>query len=315
MEKILITEPIHPAAVEFLKSKFEVVQGTGRPVAEEGADCSAVLLRSARVTAEDLARMPRLRVIGKHGIGLDSIDVAAATARGVAVVNAPTANANAVAEHAVALLLALVKHIVPMDKATRTGNFARRNTCVSFELSGKRVGLVGLGRIARLAARKLSGFGVDLVGCDPFVDGEAVRDLGIRVLPMEEVLRTSDFVSLHTPLTPETRHLIGAEALALMKPTAFLINASRGEVVDETALLSALKSGALAGAGLDVFEQEPPQADSPLFELENVVLSPHNAALTDAALEAMAADSARGIADWLVGKRPEYLCNPSLWNK
>ncbi|MEG2097499.1 MAG: NAD(P)-dependent oxidoreductase, partial [Pseudoflavonifractor sp.] len=139
-----------------------------------------------------------------------------------------------------------------------------------------------------------------------------VADLHIQLLPMEDVLRRADFLSLHTPLTPETRHLIGAAQLAMMKPSACLINASRGPVLDEAALCAALKAGALAGAGLDVFEAEPPQADNPLFALENLVVSPHNAALSDAALVAMAQDSAQGILDYFAGKRPEYLCNPAV---
>ncbi|MEG1721079.1 MAG: hydroxyacid dehydrogenase [Pseudoflavonifractor sp.] len=315
MKKVLVTEQIDPSGLALLRGAFEVIQGTGGAVAEEGADCSALLLRTAKVTAATMDAMPKLQVIAKHGIGLDSIDVAAATARGIAVVNAPFANVNAVAEHTVALLLAVAKHLPLLDRATRQGEFGRRDAYTSLELGGKTLGLVGLGRIARLVAQKLSGFGVELVGCDPFVAASDVADLHIQLLPMEEVLRRADFLSLHTPLTPETRHLIGAAQLAMMKPSACLINASRGPVLDEAALCAALKAGALAGAGLDVFEAEPPQADNPLFALENLVVSPHNAALSDAALVAMAQDSAQGILDYFAGKRPEYLCNPAVFER
>lgn len=318
MEKVLITEPIHPDAVAFLARRFQVVQGTGtgpEAIRRDGAGCAAILLRVAEISAETMDALPALRVIAKHGVGLDSIDVEAATLRGIAVVNAPHANVNAVAEHTVALMLAALKHLPALDRATRTGDFARRGRVTNFELAGKTVGLVGLGRIARLVAAKLSGFGVELVGCDPCVTQAQVEDLGVRVLPMDRVLAQADVLSLHTPLTEQTRHLIGAAELARMKPTAVLVNASRGPVLDEAALCAALQAGALAGAGLDVFEQEPPEADDPLFALDNVAVSPHNAALTDAALRAMAMDSAQGIADYLTGAVPEFLCNPSVGNK
>ncbi len=264
MEKVLITEPIHPDAVAFLARRFQVVQGTGtgpEAIRREGAGCAAILLRVAKISAETMDALPAL------------------------------------------------------DRATRTGDFARRGRVTNFELAGKTVGLVGLGRIARLVAAKLAGFGVELVGCDPCVTQAQVEDLGVRVLPMDRVLAQADVLSLHTPLTEQTRHLIGAAELARMKPTAVLVNASRGPVLDEAALCAALRAGELAGAGLDVFEQEPPAADDPLFALDSVAVSPHNAALTDAALRAMAMDSAQGIADCLTGAVPEFLCNPSVRNK
>ncbi len=312
-QKVYICEPIHPAATDMLKEHFEVIQGRNvNKLAEEAQGCAAILVRVAQVTAEIMDAVPTLRVIAKHGVGVDNIDVAAATERGILVVNAPLSNINAVAEHTVTLMLAASKRLVPLDIATRKGAFAKRNRYVLTELRGKTVGLVGLGKIARLVAKKLSAFDVKLIGSDPFVTKEAAAGFGVELLPMEKVLGQADIVSLHTPLTEETRKLINAERLALMKPTTILINASRGPVVDEQALFRALTDGKLAGAALDVFDPEPPVKENPLFALDNVVVSPHNAALTDVALLAMAMDSAGGIRDHLLGEAPAYPVNPQV---
>lgn len=312
MKKVFITEPINHRAVELLQSHFQVIEGTGGAVAAEAKGCAAILLRSAAVSRQDMEALPELEVVAKHGIGLDNIDVAAATEQNIAVVNAPFANINAVAEHTVAMLLAQSKRLVQMDALTRNGQFAKRVAYTNRELSGATVGLIGLGRIARLVAQKLSGFQVRLLGCDNYVAQEAVSEYGIQVVSQDELLRQSDFICLHTPLTEETKHLLSYAQLSLIKPSSYLINTSRGPVVDEAALVDALQNGRLAGAALDVYEQEPPVCDNPLFKMDSVILSPHNAALTEEALLAMAMDSAQGIVDYLLGRPPQFLCNPDV---
>lgn len=309
MKRVLITEPIARPAVELLRSCFEVAEGG--PL----AGCDGVLVRSARVSEADMDANPQLKVIAKHGMGLDTIDVEAATRRGIAVVNAPYSNLNAVAEHIVMLLMALSKRTVRMDRLTRTGAFSQRNAYRSRELRGSTVGFIGMGKISRRAVEIISGFGMEILACDPFIAPAGLGELPVELTDAEEVYRRSDFVIVHTSLTQDTFHLIGAPQFRAMKSTACFINASRGAVVDEAALIAALEAGEIAGAGLDVFEEEPPRDDNPLFRMENVILSPHNAALTDRALLAMALDSAQGVKDFLEGKVPQYLCNPEILTK
>lgn len=313
--RVYLTEAIHPDAVAFLRAHGEVVQGEGTDAASiirGAAGCDAILVRVAEITGEVMAGLPALRAVAKHGVGVDNIDLAAATARGILVLNAPTSNINAVAEHGLALVLALAKNLVRLDGATRREGFARRSQFTNMELSGRVLGLVGFGKIARLMAQKAGALGMELTACDPFAAAADAAALGVRLLPLDELLASADFVSLHTPLTPQTHHLIDAAALAKMKPSAHLINVARGPIVDEAALCAALEGGVIAGAGLDVFDPEPPAAGSPLLALENVVVSPHNAALTDRALLAMAMDSAAGIVDYLEGRAPSFPVNPEV---
>lgn len=315
MNKVFLTERIHEDAVWMLGKHAEVIQGTDiapEEIIRQAQGCDGVLVRSAHITKEIMDGVPTLRVIAKHGIGVDNIDVEAATERGILVVNAPFANVNAVAEHGLMMILAAAKMLVPLDRMTRQGGFQKRNQYITTELSGKTVGLVGLGRISSLLAQKLAGLSVNLIAFDPFVSKERAIELGVELCSMDALLERSDFISLHTPLTPETKHLISTPQLLKMKNSAWLVNVSRGPVVDEAALVQALRAGTIAGAALDVFEEEPPKDDNPLFALENVILSPHNAALSDKAMLSMATDSARGIIDYLEGRRPSFPVNPSV---
>ena len=310
MEKVFVSEPIHQDAIQLLRTRFQVIQGSGPDhLAEDAVGCAGMLVRVARVDAAVMDALPQLRIIAKHGIGVDNIDVEAATARGIQVVNAPTANTHAVAEHTAALILALLKDIVVLDRATRAGKFSVRDKCLVRELRGKTVGLVGYGRIARLVHQKLSGFDAHFIAYDPYMTQQQVDSFGIQLLPLETLLAQSDVISLHTPLSADTYHLINTETLALMKPEAVLINASRGSVVDPKALYHALSSRKIAGAALDVFEPEPPEADSPLWSLDNLIITPHTAALSDTAMRAMGMDSAQGILDTLTGGTPQYPVN------
>ena len=315
MEKVFLTENIHPDAVAYLKENFEVIQGTSTESSEiirQAQGCSAILIRSAKITAEIMDAIPTLKAVAKHGMGVDNIAVEHATAKGILVVNAPFSNLNAVAEHIVMLLLALSKRVVRMDKLTRNGGFKERNTYKTIELRGATVGIIGLGKISRMVVKKLSGFEMNILASDPYVKQEDVGDLPVTMVSAEDVYTKSDFVIVHTSLFPSTFHLVGAEQFKLMKPTAFIINAARGPVIDEAAMIEALKSGEIAGAGLDVFEQEPPADDNPLFSMDNVIVSPHNAALSDGALRAMAMDSAQGITEHLTGKPVTYPVNKEV---
>lgn len=310
--KVFLTEPIHSDAVAMLEQHGQVVQGTSIEEAEiirQAQGCDAILVRVAKITAAVMDGIPGLKAVAKHGIGVDNIDVAAATERGIQALNAPLSNINAVAEHALAMILAIGKNLSLLDGETRKSGFARRSEFVNVELSGKTVGLVGFGKIAQGLAKKLSAMDVQVIASDPYAQPEAAKRLGVRLVEQEELLRTADFVSLHTPLLDSTRKMINREVLTMMKPTAFLINVARGPIVDEQALYEALKNRIIAGAALDVFDPEPPEADCPLFALENVLVSPHNAALTDRALLAMAMDSATGIVDYLEGRPPQFPVN------
>lgn len=315
MEKVFLTENIHPDAVAYLQENFEVIQGTSIESSEiirQAQGCAAILIRSAKITEEIMDAIPTLKVVAKHGMGVDNIAVKHATEKGILVVNAPYSNLNAVAEHMVALLLALSKRVVRMDKLTRAGGFKERNTYKTIELKGSTVGIIGLGKISRLVVKKLSGFEMNILASDPYVKQEDVGNLPVSMVPAEEVYAKSDFVIVHTSLFPSTFHLVGAEQFKAMKPTAFIINAARGPVIDEAAMIEALRSGEIAGAGLDVFEQEPPADDNPLFSMDNVIVSPHNAALSDGALRAMAMDSAQGITEYLTGKPVTYPVNQEV---
>ena len=277
--------------------------------------CAGILIRSAKITAEIMDAVPALKVIAKHGMGVDNIDVAHATEKGILVVNAPYSNMNAVAEHIVTLLLALSKRIVRMDRLTREGQFTQRNTYKTTELKNATVGIIGMGKISRLVVKKLSGFDMNIIASDPFVKQEDVGELPVTMVSSEEVYRTADFVIVHTSLFPSTFHLVSAEQFQMMKPTAYIINAARGPIIDEAAMIEALKTGGIAGAGLDVFEQEPPAPDNLLFKMDNVIVSPHNAALSDGALRAMAMDSALGITEYLTGKSVSYPVNGEVLKK
>jgi D-3-phosphoglycerate dehydrogenase len=256
-----------------------------------------------------------LKVIGKHGVGVDNIDIAAATKAGIAVFNTPGANAVAVAEGAVALMLAVVKRIRAGHDLVASGRFAERGPWRAGDLSGKTLGLVGGGRIAGEVARIAGrGFGMRIRVYDPYVSAAQAEAMGARKIEsLEAMLGEADIVSIHVPLTAETKGLIGRARIARMKPDAVLVNTARGGIVDEAALAEALATGRLSGAGIDVFENEPPANDNPLFKLPNVVLSPHVAGITEDSARKMAVGAAQGVVDVLQGRKPEALLNPEVW--
>ncbi len=284
---VLIAEELSPATVKALGPDFEIRNCDGANREElfrSIVDADAILVRSAtKLDSEALSHAKKLRIIARAGVGLDNVDVAAATTQGIMVVNAPTSNITSAAELAVSLLLASARNIVPANIALKKGEW-KRSKFTGIELSEKTIGIVGFGRIGVLVAQRLAGFGVHLIAYDPFVQPAKAATHNVRMVSLDELLEQSDFITVHLPKTPETAGLIGEEALKIVKPTVRIINASRGGIVNEQALFTALKEGRVAGAGIDVYDSEP-CTDSPLFTLDQVVSTPHLGASTDEAQE------------------------------
>jgi D-3-phosphoglycerate dehydrogenase len=280
--RVLIREPIADAGVELLRRHFEVDLDGDSDLAETIDRYDGIVIRSAtRLTADLIERAERLKVIGRAGVGVDNVDVAAATRRGIVVANAPESTVVSAAEQTIGLMVALARNIPQAHAALKEGRWERERWG-GVELAGKTLGLVGFGRIGRQVGRRAAGLGMHVVAYDPFVGDERFRELGAeRVDSLEDVLAAADVVSLHAPLTEETETLIGKEAISRMKAGARLVNAARGGLVDEVALAAAIRSGKLAGAALDVFSAEPYSGE--LLELDQVVVTPHLAASTDEA--------------------------------
>src|SRR4051812_15609200 len=260
----------------------------------------ALAVRSAtKVTAEILAAAPRLRVIGRAGTGVDNIDLAAATRRGVVVMNAPGGNSVSVAEHTLALLLALSRRVADASQSTRTGRWEKKKFSSGRELSGKTLGVVGTGNIGALVVQRAKAFGMKVVAYDPFLSEEAAGKLGVELVPLPEIFRRSDAITLHVPLTEQTKNMVAAPQLAAMKRGALLINCARGGLVDEKALAQSLQAGHLGGAALDVFELEPPPADHPLFSCENFIATPHLGGSTEDAQQNVAVIVCESMVEYL----------------
>ncbi len=253
-----------------------------------------------------LAARPRLRVVARNGIGVDNVDLGAATELGVVVTNAPGVNSDSVADFTLALLLALVRHVPEADRAVRAGGWPR---LVGVELRGKCLGLLGFGRIGQKVAERARGFGLRVLAHDPQPDRDAARALGVELVEFHTLLEEADFLSLHLPLLPETRHLLGEAELRRMKRTSYLVNTARGGIVDEAALARALQEGWIAGAACDVFEEEPPR-ESPLLGAPNLLLSPHMASHTREAIARTSRLAAENVLAVLRGERPPNAVNP-----
>ena len=300
---VLIAEELSPATVAALGPDFEVVNidGTKRPeLLAAVKTASAILVRSAtQVDAEVISTAPNLKVIARAGVGLDNVDIKAATAAGIMVVNAPTSNITSAAELAIGLLLATARHIPDANTSMKSGKW-QRSKFTGTELYEKTIGIVGLGRIGSLVAQRLAGFEAELIGYDPYVTQSRAEQMGVELVSLEDLMKRSDFITIHIPKTPETTGLIGEKEFALAKPSLRIINASRGGIIDEKALYEALKSNRIAGAGLDVFVAEPP-TDSPLLTLENIVLTPHLGASTDEAQEKAGISVAKSVRLALAG--------------
>ena len=309
---VLVLDPIHEDGIARLAQSFRLKLPGEALSAEDLGEAKAAVVRAFEVNGEWLSRTPNLRIVTKHGSGVDNIDIPAATAHGVMVANTPGgANSTAVAEGAVALMLAVLRKVREMDSLVRENRFDERWKLRLGDLTGGRLGLVGFGQIARVTARiGGAGFGMTVSAYDPFVSAEEMANAGVtKVEDLIDLMASSDVISVHVPLSARTRHLIGERELAAMPHHAIIVNTSRGGLIHEPALAAALREGRIAGAGIDVFDVEPPPADDPLFALPNVVLSPHVAGVTNGSMRDMALNVARVVEEALAGQKPATLLN------
>jgi D-3-phosphoglycerate dehydrogenase len=306
--KVLVVQPFHEDGMKLLEARadvsVEIVDGALEELANKIADADGVTMRTSSLPAAVIERAERLKVVARHGVGYDNIDVDALTRRGIPLAIAADANATAVAEHTLFFMLALAKQGLRYDRATRAGGWEVRNSLEAVDLLGRRVLVMGFGRIGREVAKRCAAFGMQVMVYDPYVQANLIEAAGDwRSVPdFQAVLSETDVLTVHLPLGPDSRSLVGAAELAALPGHAFVINAARGGIVDETALHDALVSGKIAGAALDVFDQEPPPEDHPLFALENVILSPHSAGLSKEAAIRMAVSTARNVLAGIDGR-------------
>ncbi len=316
--KFVMTQAVCPQGMEFLKDIAQVyVADNGDPnnYLDEMRDADALIVRIAKCDGKAIAGSPALKVIGRTGVGYDSVDVAEATKRGIPVVITPGANNRSVAEHAVAMMFALSKNLYEAQTEMLRGNWKIRDAKKAFELEGKTVGVIGLGAIGRETAKICQGCGMKLAGYDPFLSREKIEALGADYYEnYEDLLKVSDIVTIHVPLTEGTRNMISKPQLEMMKDTALLINCSRGGIVNEQDLVEALKNGTIAGAGTDVYCSEPPAADDPLLNCPNLIVSPHSAAQTREAVIKMAQMCVRGCLAVCQGKKWPYVADKSVYD-
>ena len=298
--KILVAEPLAPAALDLLRAQkdWELVVSDPKGYTEHLADCDALVVRSAvKVNKEVLAKAPKLRVIGRAGVGVDNVDLPAATEAGVLVMNTPGGNAVSVAEHTLALMLSMARSVPMASDSTKAGKWEKKRF-LGNELRGKTLGIIGLGSIGREVVKRAKPFDMTIVGHDPYVSPQTAQALGIELLSLEELYKRSDYITLHVGVTPETDRMLNAKAFAQMKPGARIVNCARGELVNEQDLEAALKSGQLAGAALDVFQKEPP-GEHPLFAQETLLATPHIAGSTEEAQEIVGIRIVEQMIDYL----------------
>src|ERR1041385_798776 len=303
-QKIFVADDVSDSGLQPLADAgFAVVKQTrlsGPELSQAIIDCVGLIVRSeTKVTADLMDSAPRLAVVGRAGVGVDNIDVPAATARGIVVMNAPDGNTITTAEHTVALLIALARRVPQANSSLKSGKWERK-AFIGVELQGKTLGVIGLGRIGRTVAARARAFGMKIIAFDPFIAADQARDSEIELVSLDEVFARADFISVHTPLTAETRGIVGSAAFAKMKDGVRIINCARGGLVDEQALQTAIESGKVAGAALDVFEEEPPREDHPLLQLDQVIATPHLGASTAEAQEGVAFTVAEQMRDYLL---------------
>jgi D-3-phosphoglycerate dehydrogenase len=298
------------AGIEYV----ELCQPSLEELSEHAKDADALMVLAYRVGRELLEALPRVKVIARYGVGVDNVDVEAATSLGIAVTYVPDYCLDEVSNHAIALMLAVWRKLVPLAGHAPAGTFPAMEAVRPIRrLQGSRVGLVGFGALAQAVARKLAGFDLEIVAADPYVADDVFVAHGVSKVGLGELIETSDVLSIHTSLTPTTFHLIGAEEISRMKQGAIVINTARGAVVDQAALVEALRDGRLAGAGLDVLEKEPPGADDELLRLPNVIVTPHVGAYSEEAITSLQEQAASSVVDVLSGVRPPHLADPSVW--
>jgi D-3-phosphoglycerate dehydrogenase len=320
MTTIYVSDPIHDSVLQDLSAIGRLYLGYGPkavPYQQIQADVDAVMLRGETFNADMIAASPNLKIIARHGVGSDNVDITAATTHGVWVTVTPGQNSQAVAEHVFALALALARKVVPAARATRAGQWSEaKGRLVGTELSGKTLGLFGLGSIGARVARIAGGFGMSVVVADPFVDAEQVAAAGGRKVDFDELIASADILSLHVPLTPDTHHIIDAAVIARMRPGALLINTARGGLIDETALVEALTTNRLGGAALDVLEAESidmknplPHNKIPLQIHDNIIVTPHVAGQTGESLRNVGNAALTCIQQALSGRTPDHALN------
>jgi D-3-phosphoglycerate dehydrogenase len=319
----LVNTPIHIAALERLKEEVSVLTSytaSSKEVLELLPQVHGVILGGGFILgAAEMDLAENLEVVGRHGVGLDNVDVAAASERGIPVVFTPYGPTESTAEHTLLLILAAARRLSQLDRAVRSGNFHIRDQpqAMGHELKGKTLGVVGFGRIGqRLAEMCRDALQMSVYVFDPYLDPEAVSKWGATYLEdLIELASKVDVLSIHTPLTPETHHLINRDVIRSMKPGGILINAARGAVVDEAALIEALQDGHLGSAGLDVYDPEPPASDNPLFQFDQIVLTPHVASFTDEGRRRMGLTVVEDTLRVLRGELPQYLADPKVWTR
>jgi D-3-phosphoglycerate dehydrogenase len=318
---VVVADPIHAAGLKRLRENYDVALLPEMSPADVGkaiAAAEAIIVRVYKVDSVLLNNARKLKLVAKHGSGVDNIDIPAATERGILVANTPGgANSTSVAEGAVTLMLSVLRRVREMDACVRQDRFNERWKLSLHELWGKTVGLVGFGQIAKVTARICgAGFDNKVLAYDPFVEAATMQQAGVtKVDSLTELARQVDVLSVHAPLSKATQHLVNSKVLAAMQPHAIVVNTSRGGLIDEAALIAALQAGRIAGAGLDVFEQEPPAADNALKKFDNVVMSPHVAGVTEDSLRGMAMNVADVVDNVFAGRQPATLLNAQIWER
>lgn len=315
--KFVMTQAVCPEGLKMLDGVADVYVADNQDpnnYLDEMQDADALIVRIAKCDGHAIENSPKLKVIGRTGVGYDSVDVKTATEKGIPVVITPGANNRSVAEHAVAMMFALSKNLVEAQQEMCKGNWEIRGAKKAFELEGKTVGILGIGAIGRETAKICEGCGMKVAAYDPFLSKEQVEGYGaVYYKDYEELLKASDVVSIHVPLTDETRNMIGKKQLSEMKKTALIINCSRGGIINEAELVEALKAGDIAGAGTDVFCNEPPKTDDPLLNCPNLIVSPHSAAQTREAVIKMAQMCVKGCLAVAEGKKWPYVADKSVY--
>jgi D-3-phosphoglycerate dehydrogenase len=299
--KVLIAEPLSPAATDLFRAQegWNVVVSDPKSYGEHLADCDALIVRSAvKVNKDVLAKAPKLRVVGRAGVGVDNVDLPSATAAGVLVMNTPGGNAVSVAEHTLALMLSMAR-MIPQASATTIAGKWEKKKFLGNELRGKTLGVIGMGNIGRELILRVRGFEMKIIAYDPYVSAQLAADLDVTLVDLAELYRKADYISLHVALTPETEKMLNAEAFAQMKPGVRLVNCARGELIDTDALVDALSAGRIAGAALDVFDPEPLPAGHPLWKAPNLIATPHIGGSTEEAQEIVGVRIAEQIVEYL----------------
>ncbi|MFA6507315.1 MAG: hydroxyacid dehydrogenase [Treponemataceae bacterium] len=317
MRTVLISHPLYKPGMDALEGKAELIipnNGNSDQILDDLKKADGFILRIGKIDRKAIEACDKLKVITRPGVGFDNVDVKAATERGIPVVICPAANARSVAEHSLALMFAIAKNVVESDVETRKGNFGIRNKYQAIELVGKTVSVIGFGNIGKTVAQLCAAIGMKVCAYDPFVKKDAVEAMGYSyAADLPSAMKAADFVTLHMPSLPETKNMMNDALFAAMKPSAFLINCARGDIVDEAALFKALSGGKITGAAVDVLVDEPMKADHPLMALKNFIVSPHMAALTQESTAAVVKMAVEGTLAVIDGKKWPHVCNPEVY--